>query len=353
MPSVITHDTFGRELFADLNAIIGQSEEEKQAFLLGCQGPDVFFYGIVNPLTPQANAAARKLHRSRCTEFLCGLAMSVPQIVEKHQTFETYKPSAQDVARAYALGYLMHFQLDSMVHPLVFSQTFAYCNAGVPGLDMSSQSEVHVEIECELDELVLTVKRSQTISTFDPSIETLQACDRVLNIVGAMYELAFAISHAEKLPQNCFRLSVKAYRQTLRWLYSVTGVKRQLIGNFETLFRQHSYLRAMIHKNVKITESIFDNHEHFAWRDPWVSDITHTDSFWDLYVRALHEGKRHIVTYSDLIDSLLNSKEQAMSDTTFKQQLREIYVSILEMTEHKNFYGCDERIANPKTGKPL
>ena len=353
MPSIITHDTFGCELYADKNATIGQSEDEKQAFLLGCQGPDVFFYGIVNPLTPQANGVARKLHRNSCTEFLCALAMSVPQIIEQQRSGEAYQPSVQDIARAYALGYLMHFQLDSMVHPLVFSQTYAYCDAGIPGLDRKSQSEVHVEIECELDELVLTVKRGQTISTFDPSTETLQASDRALNIVGAMYEFALAISHAETLPQNCFRLSVKAYRQTLRWLYSVTGVKRELIGRFETLFRQHSYLRAMIHKNVKLTESIFDNHEHYPWADPWVSDITHTSSFWDLYEQALNEGKQHIVTYSELIDSLLNSQVQTMSDTTFKQNLREIYAATLEMTQHKNFYGCDERIADPETGKPF
>ena len=353
MPAIITHDPFGRELYANIYKTIGQSEDEKQAFLLGCQGPDIFFYGIVNPLTPQANRVAKKLHRSLCTEFVCGLAISVPQILEKGRTLEPYKPSAQDVARAYALGYLMHFQLDSMVHPFVFSQTFAYCNAGIPGLDMSSQSEVHVEIECELDELVLTVKRGQTISTFDPSSEILEASDRILNIVGALYEHAFSMSHAETLSQNCFRLSVKAYRQTLRWLYSVTGVKRQFIGYFEKLFRQHSYLRAMIHKNVKLTQSIFDNHEHYPWADPWVSDITHTDSFWDLYVRALHDGKRQIVAYAELIDSLLNSKAQTMSDTTFKQQLREIYAATLELTHHKNFYGCDERIADPETGRPL
>lgn len=352
MPSIITHDTFGRELYAELNETIGQSEDEKQAFLLGCQGPDVFFYGIVNPLTPQANRLAKKLHRSRCTEFLCGLALSVPQIVEEGRTLQPFQPSAQDVARAYALGYLMHFQLDSTVHPFVFSQTYAYCNAGVPGLDKSSESEVHVEIECELDELVLSVKRGQTISTFDPSSEILQAPDRILNIIGLMFEQGLAISHGEHPPQNCFRLSVKAYRQTLRWLYSVTGVKRQLIGRFETLFRQHSYLRAMIHKNVKLTKSIFDNNEHSPWDDPWVNNCTHTASFWDLYNKAVEDGKKHIATYASLIDALSEENLNELTSDAFKENLRNVFATTLEMTQNKNFYGCNEAIADERTGKP-
>ena len=352
MPSIITHDTFGQELYAELHETIGQSEDEKQAFLLGCQGPDVFFYGVVNPLIIQANKLARKLHRSHCTEFLCGLALAVPQIVETQHGHTPYEPSANDISRAYALGYLMHFQLDSVVHPFVFSQTYAYCKAGIPGLGKNSESEVHVEIECELDELVLTVKRGQTISTFDPSCEILRGKNRVLNIVGALFETATEISLSERLPQNFYRLSVKAYRQTLRWLYSTTGVKRELIGRFETLFRQHSYLRAMIHKNVKLTKSIFDNREHNPWADPWVSDITHNSSFWDLYESALRDGKEQIAAYAELLDSLLEGQFYTMSDTMFKANLREVYASIYKLTDGKNFYGCDEKIADPETGKP-
>lgn len=352
MPSIITHDTFGLEIYAELHELIGQSDDEKNAFLLGCQGPDVFFYGLLNPRTPYANKLGRKLHRSNCTEFLSALAMSVSLVDEKNAKKTAYNPSALEIARAYALGYLMHFELDSKVHPLVFSETYALCNAGVEGLNMGSQSEVHVEIECELDELVLTVKREQTISTFDVSTEALKASNRILNIIGVMFEYATAVSHSEKLPQNCYRLSVKAYRQTLRWLNSVTGVKRELIGRFETLFRQHSYLRAMIHKNVKLRESIFDNHEHRPWDDPWIAFTTHKTSFWDLYNEAIKQGRNHTRTYAKLIDSVAEKNIENLNEQEARAVLQEIFKTTLAITENKNFYGCDEKIADPETGKP-
>ena len=355
MPSIITHDTFGCELYADLNVTIGQSEDEKRAFLLGCQGPDVFFYGIVNPRTPHANKYAKKLHRSNCTAFLSAFANSVAHLpVNDSEMLSdgTRTPSTREIARAYALGYLMHFELDSSVHPFVFSQQYAYCGAGIKGLDKSSESEVHVEIECELDELVLTVKRSQTISTFDPSTEILKGSDRVLNIAGQMFEESLQKSHGEKAPQNCYRLSVKAYRQVLRWLYSATGVKRELIGRFETLFRQHSYLRAMIHKNVKIETSIFANHGNEKWQDPWVKREFHTESFWDLYSHALKTGKEHIVTYVAIIDSLIDEETSSLSENDEHNIQSEVFNEVLEITQNKNFYGCNEAIANPVTGKP-
>ena len=350
MPSIITHDTFGCEIYSCLTDTIGHSEDEKQAFLLGCQGPDVFFYGIINPLLPQINQVAQKLHRSKCTEFISALAMSIPQIVEKVEEEEGYQAPAKDIARAYVLGYLMHFELDSKIHPLVFAQTYSYCDAGVQGLNRDNMSEVHVEIECELDELVLSVKREQTISTFDPSIRTLKANNRILNIVSKMFEFSLPISHSETFQHGAFRQSVKAYRQTLRWLYSVTGVKRELIGRFETLFREHSYLRAMIHKNVKLNESIFDNHEHNAWVDPW-DKHQRNESFWDLYNSAIKQGHEHVLLLSEAIDKNCEQSFNIEPDKS-RERVRDLFSATLAITENVNFYGCNESVADPKTGKP-
>ncbi len=356
MPAIITHDTFGREIYSKLTNVIGHSEDEKNAFLLGCQGPDVFFYGAINPRIQQANSVGKKLHRSYCSEFIAALVLGVSRVREvSEDEEEEFKASAEDIARAYVLGYLMHFELDAKVHPFVFSQQYSYCDAGVPGLNRSSQSEVHVEIECELDELVLTVKRGETIATFDPSTQILKGSDRVLDIISALYDFALPISHKIKPAKSMFRLSTKAYRQAERWLYSSTGVKRDWIGRFELLFRQHSYLRAMTHKNVRIFESIFDNHEHYEWPDPWVKGEKHSDSFWDLYNSALESGIASVQVLSDTIDNLAAKKEGCNGESTIAEAKNEIRISfktVLDITMNLNFYGCNESIIDPETGKP-
>ena len=49
MPSIITHDTFGQDIYRDLFTSIGGSRDEAEAFLLGNQGPDPLFYSVACP----------------------------------------------------------------------------------------------------------------------------------------------------------------------------------------------------------------------------------------------------------------------------------------------------------------
>ena len=131
----------------------------------------------------------------------------------------------------------------------------------------------------------------------------------------------------------------------------MTGVKRELIGRFETMFRQHSYLRAMIHKNVKLKESIFDNHEHQIWKDPWDSH-SHKESFWDLYNCAIKEGHDHVVLLAKAIDENCATSFNDGSQEASKQRVRNIFSAVLQSTQNQNFYGCNEEITDPKTGRP-
>ena len=78
-------------------------------------------------------------------------------------------PREKPLGRAYALGFLCHYALDSTVHPLVYCHEHALCDAGEPGLTRDDGSEVHGVIESELDEMVLFAKRGDTVATFNPS----------------------------------------------------------------------------------------------------------------------------------------------------------------------------------------
>ena len=75
----------------------------------------------------------------------------------------------RSIGRAYVMGFICHYLLDSTVHPFVYSQQYALCDAGVEGLDRKAGSDVHAVIESEIDEVVLNVKRGETIATFNPS----------------------------------------------------------------------------------------------------------------------------------------------------------------------------------------
>lgn len=275
MPAIIAHDTFGTEVYNQLFEYIGGSRDEADAFLLGNQGPDPLFYAMVHPGLPGVSEVGNRMHSEKPAELLAAMRAGIREA-----------PAAdQPIDRAYVLGFLCHYLLDSTAHPLIQSQEYALCDAGVPGLTRENGSDVHAVIESELDELVLTVKRDATIATFNPAKQILRASDRVLAAISALYDSVIRETYGIQLPEGAFGSSVKAFRTVQEFFYSPNGFKHNIIGRIEMLVRPYSFYRAMSHRNRRLEKSQFDNHEHATWVNPHTG-TTSTESFFDLFDRA-------------------------------------------------------------------
>lgn len=275
MPALITHDTFGRETYAERYELIGEGRDECDAFLLGNQGPDPLFYAVASPRLGAARHLGSVMHAQRPAELLAALKRAVGMLPDESRA----------IGRAYALGFLCHYVLDSTVHPLVFSQQYALCDAGEPGLTRESGSDVHAVIESELDELVLTTRRGRSIADFDPSREILRASDRVLDVVSALYAYVAMDVYGVALPADSFKASVKLFRRAQRLFWSPTGAKRAVIGRVEELVRPFSFYRAMSHRAEPLTESAFANSGRAPWENPYTGEVSDA-SFTDLFERA-------------------------------------------------------------------
>lgn len=281
MPAIITHHQFAREMLAQSSTDFLQTERERNAFLLGSQGPDPLFFCVASPsLIPYRNLGGL-MHDKKPAQLLTAISHSA-----------AYAPSnTQSVVRAFGAGFLCHYLLDRAAHPFVYAQQFAICNAGIDGLTMDDGHEVHAVIESELDEFILYTRAGHTITSFVPYKEILKADNQTLA----------AISHAicgvlwntyEKLSlADLFSKSVHNYRRVQRATYSPHGMKRKFYGAVERKFRPHSFAQAFSHRAIIITESAFDNHEHHVWKDPFTGE-THTSSFADIFERTLEEANR-------------------------------------------------------------
>ena len=124
MPAIVTHDTFGRSALSLIGEAVGTSTDCVEAFLLGNQGPDPLFYVAVDPTLSAWKRMGSRLHRE-CTDEVLAAMRAAVSILPKEDA---------PVARAYALGFLCHYLLDAGVHPLVYAQQYALCDAGVEGL---------------------------------------------------------------------------------------------------------------------------------------------------------------------------------------------------------------------------
>ena len=176
MPALITHHIFGEETVSRLPEGIIQGEEELLAFLLGNQGPDPFFVRALT-IPEQADRChhlARRMHREHVGEAFAAL-----------RTFVTHLPEQdKNVGRAFVLGLLGHYALDSCAHPFVFAQQDEIIE-NAEGLDDAAH-EVHAVIESDLDTWMLWTMRHLTVAEA-PATDYLARTERVDRVAGALF----------------------------------------------------------------------------------------------------------------------------------------------------------------------
>ena len=166
------------------------------------------------------------------------------------------------VGRAYALGFLCHYSLDRAMHPLVYCQQYAICDAGIDGLNRSQENEVHAEIEREYDEMVLFSKLGRTIRSYRPFEEALHASEHTLQTIGKMYAFVAMKAYRTFPPVDLFVSAVHDFRRMQRLFYSPNGTMQSALNVIETrvLNRQFSFYKSMSHRDNATRERLRQSH---------------------------------------------------------------------------------------------
>ncbi len=283
MPAIMTHDFFGQDAFGCATEVVGlYTPSERDAFLLGNQGPDPLFYIRLIPAFDEFAQLGSQMHAAPPAELFCSLRQAVDELPDDRRP----------VGRAYLAGFACHYLLDRAMHPLVYFWERGICQAGVEDLDFSDAGIVHAEIERDLDEMVLYAKRNQTVRTYKPYEQVLRADDTTLDTVGDVYYPTMVQSLGEEEPSlaRVFPLAVLCFRIVQRIFWSPGQRKASLLGHVEgPLFHnRYSLVRAMSHRVREESTSDFDNRDHRPWRNPFTR-LVRTDSFWDIYNATLLE----------------------------------------------------------------
>ncbi len=290
MPALLAHDFFAQDAYGSaLSTVDLYAPDERDAFLLGSQGPDPLFYLLLLPPLDDFKRLGYRMHDESPSSLLVAMRQATDAIDE----------SGQPIARAYLAGFVCHYLLDRAIHPLVGFWERGICQAGVLDLDASDSSAVHADVERDLDEMVLFAKRNQTILAYRPYEEVLRASDEVLNIIGKLYFSAVvsAVAGGEPTAVRVFPLAVQCYRRAMWAMYSPRGMKAKVVGAVERLAMRSRYPMSatMAHRVRAEATSVYANADHRPWRDPYTDEVR-TESFWDLYEGALAQAGSAIAT---------------------------------------------------------
>ena len=191
MPASYAHYHFGQQLLAQLPPELRRYPRNfRQLFLVGLQGPDPFFYH--NPVIKTKTVKlGSTLHRQSGKVFFAHACTAVNS----------------EAAKAYLLGLLGHYCLDSVCHPFVHQHT-----------DQGSIS--HVELETEFDRFLLRSAGNDSPHTFD----------RGADIRLTWGECVTAAAFFPQVKPEELRTSVKNMASMLRLLATPKPGKRKFLG---------------------------------------------------------------------------------------------------------------------------
>ncbi len=290
MPGFATHDLFGREVYRALRdpSLRRCIRRHTASYRLGLQGPDLFYYNL--PLL--------QMHGCR----------NVGSFMHKHDTNRFFActrrvlqalPSGeeQDSCRAYLLGFLCHYALDSLCHPFVYGRT---------GFDPEGRDKYyysrHAELENAIDQSLLELYRAARVLDFhEETVFALSKADRlaISKFMSASCREAFSRYFRRGtffVTPRFLRLTIDLGRISCRLLRDPKKRKYRFFYRVESALAI-SHLasnKLTLEYPKRYTDCL--NLRHRAWKNPWDASL-HRDSFLDLFQLAV---KRSL----DLLTSL-------------------------------------------------
>lgn len=271
MPGYITHYLLGEKLLKENEDFTKGDLSLRQAFLLGCQGPDIFLYK--KSLAKTSN----DIHLSRINAPI------------KYMTEYALKQndSIKEFLLCYIMGYFTHFSLDSIAHPFVYCQQ--YHEKEQQGLNDSYENFLHRRIEGAIDIVMARFVLEMEAITFKP-YKGLNAKKEVKTEIAKMYEYALSkVFNSEfnaKEIGSCFTRQ----RMAAQVVYSPYGIKKGLISAFETIMRKKHEYSVMCYTLLDFSNIDVMNEGKKEWANPFDKSVKSDYSFYELYDLAFFKA---------------------------------------------------------------
>jgi len=288
MPGIVAHHVFGRDVYGKLSPLIGGEKAHREAFLLGNLGPDPFFYLRATPLPPEVKRIGVTMHREKTVGLLDAL----------HERMVALG-GHEGVKRAYALGFLCHYLLDSTVHPLVYAQEFAICSKPLGELpDKWAHRVVHATIETVIDERLLTTRLGTTAAQTPPH-ETMLKCPLgALNDISRGYGQVLSRVYDAKVPPTAFVTAISLNRAGQVALDTRSAGVRRVIDILKSNSAATAYVDALSIRPDRLLATKFGNDDHVPWPDPYCAGRVIDSSFDELFARALDRALDVLPVYA-------------------------------------------------------
>ena len=282
MPALLTHYLMAEEALEHAQLQF-ESPKERQAYLLGAQGPDPYFFRTFTFDAHAAHLYAKSAHHNKIIE----------QFRAFYDALKLLKPNDVKLAKAYVYGFLAHYTLDSLAHPFVYANQFSLMDAD--DKLKGGANQVHAIIESDIDSSMLRRLRG-----YDVSLAYIKECltldDESLALIGRLHSYVAKRVYEIDLDYREFEHSVKDMRTIYQLIEGDNSLGFKLLSGLEKRIKNFSMLKALSHRQANAQSDSHLNLDKQSWSNPFTRRSSNTN-FVEIFEHSVIEYKTKLTIF--------------------------------------------------------
>ncbi|MPM24216.1 hypothetical protein SDC9_70697 [bioreactor metagenome] len=302
MPSIITHTLMAEKTLQELPT--GPLKEainaNKEAFLLGANGPDYLYFYNALPWTDQKirndfTCLANEVHSSHINDFY-HLALKLISNQNDHEI--------RLAMLAYLAGHLCHWALDCTAHPFIFYRT----DGTTP-----ETKYWHYRYEAMIDTYMLDYYKKEELIDL-PQASLITYSDFTIQAIADLYGPIVSEIWNFDLDEHQVTKAFKDFHSILMLTYDPVGIWFSIIQLFETIKKDKwSFTGHFITLNKDDAKDIL-NLTRQKWANPCDCSRVHHDSFIELFRESLYLGNKTLQTLENCLETGRSAKLLTLID---------------------------------------
>lgn len=328
MPDIITHILYGQDIMNELEDSKWQKTilKNKELFILGCQGPDIFFYNDFWPWIKKKRGPeiGKSMHLNRTGDFFIeGL-----KYVKNNIDDETEKATLF----TYLSGFMCHFTLDRRAHPYIFYFTGQYDEKRP---ETHHYKGFHKRLEIVIDAILLKEKKG--LESYKYKIHEQIDTGKILpKVIKDFYDYVFEVLYDFGVDGRVVNDSYKNIKQVLKYIYDPHGIKKSGLHILDCLIKDKVKYSNLIYPRNIDKRVDYMNTKRDKWTHPCDKDEVYTYSFFDIFNKALGEGKDMILKSINFLDGKCKFSE-----------VRELFPNVTYTTGRPSDDDCEQKYFSP------
>lgn len=305
MPATITHAFFAKDVYDILPNDIRKNLEIDRCKMFSQSTDSLMFYNLFSLLPgKEIRDFQSYFHKRQSQEFFINLLRYTKD--NKFKDKDVY---------SFIVGFICHYALDTTVHPYIIYRTGIF-KKGVPST--YKYNNVHTFMETFIDNDMVRRREKTNPYMFDigkfcfdlkPFSKSL---DKTINYT-------FYNTFKLKEMAEVYYKSLKQMKMALvLFRRDPYGIKKNIYKLVDTFTSKRTFRFEAISYHYPLEDKHnFLNSNHQMWRNPTTYDMTSTESFVDLYLKAIKLAKVLICASFDYLNDKDIDLEQIFTNNSY------------------------------------